>query len=131
MRRGGGALGGAQLGGAGAGIGANLGFIRDDSLIFTPPSKPNMLLLGLTGSIATGKSTVSSVLSNAPYKIPIIDADVLARRVVEPGTPGYKKIVAHFSSTTPDLLLPPSEEKSSGTIADRRGQPRGSRTGSA
>ena len=64
-----------------------------------------MLLLGLTGSIATGKSTVSSILSTAPYNLPIIDADLLARKVVEPGTSGYNKIVTHFSSTTPDLLL--------------------------
>ncbi|KAL3417354.1 dephospho-CoA kinase [Phlyctema vagabunda] len=69
-----------------------------------------MLLLGLTGSIATGKSTVSSILSSPPYSLPIIDADVLARKVVEPGTAGYNKIVAHFSSTTPDLLLPVSSE---------------------
>jgi dephospho-CoA kinase len=64
-----------------------------------------MLLFGLTGSIATGKSTVSSILSQAPYSLPVIDADLLARKVVEPGTPAYRKIVAHFSSTTPDLLL--------------------------
>ena len=64
-----------------------------------------MLLLGLTGSIATGKSTVSSILSQPPYSLPIIDADLIARKVVEPGTVGYNKIVAHFSSTTPDLLL--------------------------
>ncbi|KAK6595630.1 dephospho-CoA kinase [Botrytis cinerea] len=69
-----------------------------------------MLLIGLTGSIATGKSTVSSILSQAPYSLPIIDADLLARKVVEPGTPGYNKIVAHFSPTTPDLLLPPSPD---------------------
>lgn len=67
-----------------------------------------MLLLGLTGSIATGKSTVSSLLSQAPYNLPIIDADLLARKVVEPGTSGYNKIFAHFLSTTPDLLLPAS-----------------------
>ncbi|KIW07440.1 dephospho-CoA kinase [Verruconis gallopava] len=65
-----------------------------------------MLLLGLTGSIATGKSTVSSLLRTAPYNLPIIDADVIARQVVEPGTPGYKKIVEYFGPTTPDLLLP-------------------------
>ncbi|MCJ1258645.1 hypothetical protein MMC24_006478 [Lignoscripta atroalba] len=65
-----------------------------------------MLLIGLTGSIATGKSTVSRLLSQPPYSLPIIDADLLARKVVEPGTPGYAAILAHFSSTTPDLLLP-------------------------
>ena len=56
----------------------------------------NMLLLGLTGSIATGKSTVSQILSSPPYNLPIIDADKVARQVVEPGTSGYNKIVAHF-----------------------------------
>lgn len=65
-----------------------------------------MLLIGLTGSIATGKSTVSSLLSQPPYSLPIIDADLLAREVVEPGTPGYKAIVAHFGPSTPDLLIP-------------------------
>jgi dephospho-CoA kinase len=74
-----------------------------------------MLLLGLTGSIATGKSTVSSILSATPYNLPIIDADLLARKVVEPGTSGYNKIVAHFLPTTPDLLLPDNN--------DGKGQP--------
>lgn len=64
-----------------------------------------MLLLGLTGSIATGKSTVSSLLSQPPYSLPIIDADLIARQVVEPGTPGYNAIVSHFLPSTPDLLL--------------------------
>ncbi|KAH6624821.1 dephospho-CoA kinase-domain-containing protein [Chaetomium sp. MPI-SDFR-AT-0129] len=68
-----------------------------------------MLLIGLTGSIATGKSTVSSLLSQPPYHLPIIDADLLARQVVEPGTPGYSAIVSHFAPTTPDLLLPASD----------------------
>ena len=64
-----------------------------------------MLLIGLTGSIATGKSTVSSLLSQAPYSLPVIDADLLARKVVEPGTPGYAAIVSYFGPSTPDLLL--------------------------
>ncbi|KAK5988923.1 Dephospho-CoA kinase CAB5 [Cladobotryum mycophilum] len=68
-----------------------------------------MLLIGLTGSIATGKSTVSSMLSSPPHSLPIIDADVLARKVVEPGTKGYDAIVKHFGPTTPDLLVPASE----------------------
>lgn len=63
-----------------------------------------MLLLGLTGSIATGKSTVSSLLSKA-YSLPVIDADLIARQVVEPGTAGYNAIVRYFAPTTPDLLL--------------------------
>ncbi|KAL4882226.1 dephospho-CoA kinase-domain-containing protein [Aspergillus karnatakaensis] len=65
-----------------------------------------MLIIGLTGSIATGKSTVSSLLSSPPYSLPIIDADHLARKVVEPGTPGYAAIVSYFGPSTPDLLLP-------------------------
>jgi dephospho-CoA kinase len=68
-----------------------------------------MLLIGLTGSIATGKSTVSSLLSSPPYSLPLIDADILARKVVEPGTRGYNAIVRHFGPTTPDLLVPPSD----------------------
>ncbi|KZZ91316.1 dephospho-CoA kinase [Ascosphaera apis ARSEF 7405] len=69
-----------------------------------------MLLIGLTGSIATGKSTVSSLLSSPPYSIPIIDADVLARKVVEPGTPAYNAIVDYFGPSTPDLLYPDETE---------------------
>ncbi|KAK4650203.1 Dephospho-CoA kinase cab5 [Podospora pseudocomata] len=69
-----------------------------------------MLLIGLTGSIATGKSTVSSLLSQPPYNLPIIDADLIARQVVEPGTPGYNAIVKHFLPSTPDLLVPVSED---------------------
>lgn len=65
-----------------------------------------MLLIGLTGSIATGKSTVSRLLSSPPYDLPIIDADLLARQVVAPGTIGYKQIVSYFLPTTPDLILP-------------------------
>ena len=65
-----------------------------------------MLIIGLTGSIATGKSTVSSLLSSPPHNLPIIDADVLARKVVEPGTAGYQAIVNYFGPSTPDLLLP-------------------------
>lgn len=83
-----------------------------------------MLLLGLTGSIATGKSTVSSILSSPPYSLPIIDADILARRVVSPGSAGYAKILAHFQPSTPDLLLPFSEnatdeERSRGALLNR------------
>ncbi|RCI15778.1 hypothetical protein L249_2971 [Ophiocordyceps polyrhachis-furcata BCC 54312] len=73
-----------------------------------------MLLIGLTGSIATGKSTVASLLASPPYSLPIIDADVLARRVVEPGTRGYEAIVRHFGPSTPDLLLPARDPEGKG-----------------
>ncbi|KAK3357355.1 dephospho-CoA kinase-domain-containing protein [Lasiosphaeria hispida] len=69
-----------------------------------------MLLIGLTGSIATGKTTVSSLLSSPPYSLPIIDADLLARKVVEPGTAGYRAIVSYFGPTAPDLLVPASAD---------------------
>ncbi|CAK7240613.1 MAG: Dephospho-CoA kinase cab5 [Sporothrix thermara] len=72
-----------------------------------------MLLIGLTGSIATGKSTVSSLLAAPPYGLTVIDADKLARQVVEPGTKGYRKIVAYFGPTTPDLLQEVPADQSS------------------
>jgi dephospho-CoA kinase len=73
-----------------------------------------MHLIGLTGSIATGKSTTSHLLSSPPYSLPIIDADLLARRAVEPGTWGYNRIVSTFGPTTPALLLPASDPLSGG-----------------
>ncbi|KAJ8284414.1 hypothetical protein COCON_G00032640 [Conger conger] len=59
-----------------------------------------MFLVGLTGGIASGKSTVSSALRD--LGCPIIDADVVARQVVEPNSPAYCKIVQHFGS---EILL--------------------------
>lgn len=64
-----------------------------------------MLLLGLTGSIATGKSTVSAILTSPPHSLPLIDADLLARKAVEPGTKAYHQILTYFGPSTPDLLL--------------------------
>jgi dephospho-CoA kinase len=54
------------------------------------------LVLGVTGGIATGKSTVVKCFAEAG--IPIIDADIVAREVVEPGMPGLEKIKAVFGS---------------------------------
>ncbi len=53
-----------------------------------------MKVIGLTGGIATGKSTVSRMLAEAGAHI--IDADQLAREVVEPGLPAWEAIVEHF-----------------------------------
>ncbi|MFK8248282.1 dephospho-CoA kinase [Leuconostoc mesenteroides] len=53
-----------------------------------------MLTIGLTGGIATGKSTVSALLRQAGF--PIVDADTVAREVVEPGTPTLEKIKLAF-----------------------------------
>jgi dephospho-CoA kinase len=60
-----------------------------------------MLLVGLTGNIGSGKSTVAQMLSE--HGATIIDADVLARRAVELGTASYDKIVARWGS---DVLAP-------------------------
>jgi dephospho-CoA kinase len=55
-----------------------------------------MLLVGLTGNIAAGKSSVARLL--AERGATIIDADVLARRVVEPGTPAFAEIVRRWGT---------------------------------
>jgi len=53
-----------------------------------------MLKIGLTGGIASGKSTVSRMLKKRG--LPIVDADVCAREVVEPGESAYRQIVETF-----------------------------------
>ena len=60
-----------------------------------------MLRVGLTGGIGSGKSEVSRRL--AAHGAALIDADVAAREVVEPGTPGLGQIAAVFG---PGVLLP-------------------------
>ncbi|KAL9071466.1 MAG: hypothetical protein Q9161_004183 [Pseudevernia consocians] len=65
-----------------------------------------MILIGLTGSLATGKSTVSALLHSPPYNLPIIDADLLARRALLPGSYAYTRILQKFGPSTPDLLQP-------------------------
>ena len=50
--------------------------------------------IGLTGGIGAGKSTVSKVL--AELGAVIVDADLIAREVVEPGTPGLAALVDRF-----------------------------------
>jgi dephospho-CoA kinase len=53
-----------------------------------------MLLVGLTGGIASGKSTVSAMLAELGAEV--IDADHIARQVVMPGMPAWCKIRDHF-----------------------------------
>lgn len=55
-----------------------------------------MLLVGLTGNIASGKSTVAHMLSQRGATI--VDADVLARQAVDVGTPGHRRIVERWGS---------------------------------
>ena len=59
------------------------------------------LRIGLTGGIASGKSTVAEQFKE--LGIPVIDADEAARAVVEPGTPGLANVVDRFGT---GLLLP-------------------------
>lgn len=61
------------------------------------PNAVHMLLVGLTGNIGSGKSTVAQLLSERGATI--IDADVLARRAVEQGTPGHRAIVERWGSS--------------------------------
>jgi dephospho-CoA kinase len=60
-----------------------------------------MLLVGLTGGIASGKTTVSAMLAERGAEV--IDADHIARQVVMPGTPAWCKIRDHFG---PGVLHP-------------------------
>ena len=55
-----------------------------------------MKIVGLTGGISSGKSTVSSYLKQ--LKIPVIDADEVARKVVEPNSQGAREIRKAFGS---------------------------------
>lgn len=54
------------------------------------------VVLGLTGGISTGKSTVSKIFKEQGY--PVVDADVGAREVVKPGTAGLNKIRKEFGN---------------------------------
>jgi dephospho-CoA kinase len=55
-----------------------------------------MLLVGLTGGIGSGKSTVASMLEERGAVV--LDADVFARRAVELGTPGYDAVLERFGA---------------------------------
>jgi dephospho-CoA kinase len=55
-------------------------------------------IIGLTGGIATGKSTVSQYMQDK-YQIPVLDADAYARQAVEPGSPILQAIANRYGST--------------------------------
>lgn len=63
-----------------------------------------MYIIGLTGSIASGKSTVSTIL--AECGVPIIDADKIARAIAKKGKEGWQGIVSTFGE---GVLLPDGE----------------------
>ena len=63
-----------------------------------------MLLVGLTGGIGSGKSTVARLLEKRGAVV--FDADLLAREAVEPGTPGHASVIERFGA---DVLAPGGE----------------------
>jgi dephospho-CoA kinase len=63
-----------------------------------------VLLVGLTGGIGSGKSTVARLLEKRGAVV--FDADLLARQAVEPGTPGHAAVIERFGA---DVLAPGGE----------------------
>lgn len=63
---------------------------------------PHQRVIGLTGGIGMGKTTVSNYLSDH-WNVPVLDADIIAREVVVPGSAVLSKIADRYGST---LLLP-------------------------
>ncbi len=59
--------------------------------------KNNQRRIGLTGGIATGKSTITNYIRRHK-NIPILDADHLSRELIKPDTYGYKKILEYFGN---------------------------------
>src|SRR3954471_11001397 len=78
------------------------------------PSVVAVHVIGLTGGIASGKSTVARMLKERGAAV--VDADLLARQVVEPGQPALAELVARFGAQilTPDGHL---DRKRLGAIA--------------
>jgi len=68
--------------------------VREGKFLESIRGKDNRLLVAVTGGIASGKSVVSKMLEE--LGAPIIDYDVIAREIVEPGKPAWKDIVAYF-----------------------------------
>ena len=63
-----------------------------------------MRIIGLTGGIATGKSTVAAMLADRGAAV--VDADLIARQVVEPGTAGLEAVAGAFG---PEVVTPSGE----------------------
>ena len=59
--------------------------------------KNNQRRIGLTGGIASGKTTITNYIRKHK-NIPILDADNLSRELIKPNTYGYKKILDYFGN---------------------------------
>ena len=64
-----------------------------------------MLLIGLTGGIGSGKSTVAAMLRDQGIRV--VDADQIAREVVEPGQPALAELVKSWPIVRSPLRKPP------------------------
>ena len=62
----------------------------------TIASKNNLLRVGLTGGIASGKSVVANMFS--ARGVPVIDTDIISRELVKPGEPGLQAVITEFGS---------------------------------
>jgi len=60
-------------------------------------SKDNQRRIGLTGGIASGKTTITNYIRNHK-NIPILDADHFSRELIKPNTYGYKKILDYYGN---------------------------------
>lgn len=67
-----------------------------------PEGVCELLTIGITGGIGSGKSTVAKIL--AEHGARIILADEIAKEIVEPGMPAYNGIVAHFGTEILDVF---------------------------
>ncbi|MBE9140971.1 dephospho-CoA kinase [Nodosilinea sp. LEGE 07088] len=70
-------------------------------------------IIGLTGGIATGKSTVADYLARV-HHLPVLDADVYARQAVEPGSAGLAAIAARYG----DVVLNDDGSLNRGQLGD-------------
>jgi len=60
-------------------------------------SKNNQRRIGLTGGIASGKTTITNYIRKHK-NVPILDADHFSRELIKPNTYGYKKILDYFGN---------------------------------
>jgi len=63
-----------------------------------------MLVVGLTGGIGSGKSTVAELF--AEKNVPIIDTDIISRQIIQPEQPAFKEVVNHFGKS----ILQPDQQ---------------------
>lgn len=84
------------------------------------PDQLQPLVLGLTGNIGSGKSTVAvlmeDMMETAGHPVEIVDADAIVRHLQRPGEPGWLAIVDHYG---PTIIDPVTEELDREELARR------------